>query len=140
MLLCTHLVQANEIAEKEEVAETDSKVVKDSSEIVIDCQTFLVLQQEWINEKSSLENVIALIPFLKLHKQRNIAKLAKTNTESKTKEEFDKYRQIIRKYQEMIITLEQQQAELEKNVTLIAQNIELIRKHLPSCEEEYQTE
>ncbi|MDM8561186.1 hypothetical protein [Candidatus Parabeggiatoa sp. HSG14] len=136
MLLYTYSVQANEIAEKEEVAETDSKVVEDNSEIVINCKTFMTLQQVLVNAKSSADSMVALISFFKTQTQLNTEKLA----EAKTKEEFDEYRQIIRSYQEKIITLEKQQAELEESVTFIGQKLETIREHLPSCEEEHQTE
>jgi len=130
-LLCTtYSVEAEEVKAKEAVAENSAKVLEDNSEIVIDCKTFLTIQQVLVDATSSADSVVALISVFRTQIQLNTKKL----TEAQTREEFDDYRQFIRGYSEKIMTLEKQQAELQESVTFIGQQIERIRQNLPYCE------
>jgi predicted RNase H-like nuclease (RuvC/YqgF family) len=113
----------------EEAVETNS--VLDDSEIVIDCQTFLNLQQVLVDANRSAETVTALLSHFRTESQANMTKL----NEAQTRQEFTEYRQIIRAYSEKIMMLENQQPELQKSITVITEQLEMVREHLePSCE------
>lgn len=113
----------------EELLETNS--VADDSEIVIDCKTFLTLQQVLLDATRSAETVTALLSHFRTERQANMTKL----NEAQTRPEFTEYRQIIRAYSEKIMMLEKQQPELQKSITVITEQLEKVKDQLePSCE------